>query len=253
MQSVFRVGAIALLAAGMLSVAGCNRRDAAEETLAPDPSAPTETPTETPLETPTAAPTPTPPPAGGVTSFDPPQPATLVAQQAGAQINLRSQPSAASSSKGYGLVGDPVKLLRSTQGNDGKTWHYVKFDESGAEGWVRGDFIRLGNIAAAGQTSQAASLQCKGVFDETIFVARFSGDGFDRIDFTNLETQANFGGPLRYQSTNGKGQRVFVGQVSPPAGGAYPAVVTDLSGGSPTPGSRVTLEYAGIPATGTCE
>lgn len=247
MQSVVRVGAIALLAAIALSAAGCNRREAAEEPLAPEASAPVETPTA-------EAPTPTPaPPASGVTSFNPPQPATLVAQQAGAQINLRSQPSATSASKGYGLVGDSIKLLRSTQGSDGKTWHYVKFDGSGAEGWVRGDFIRLGEVATTGQTSSTASLQCKGVFDETVFVARFSGDGFDRIDFTNLETQANFGGPLRYQSTNSAGQRVFAGEVSPPAGGAYPAIVTDLSGGNPTQGSRVSLEYAGIPATGTCE
>ncbi|HEY9887555.1 MAG TPA: SH3 domain-containing protein [Candidatus Obscuribacterales bacterium] len=79
----------------------------------------------------------------------PPQAGTLTAQQADAQINLRPQPTTDSAATGYGLVGDAVQLLKTATGADGATWYYVKFDESGAEGWIRSDFIRTTDGAAA--------------------------------------------------------------------------------------------------------
>ncbi|RZM79824.1 SH3 domain-containing protein [Leptolyngbya iicbica LK] len=82
------------------------------------------------------------------TAISPPQAATLIAQQTEAQINLRSQPTTQSSSPGYGLVGDAVQLLRAAPGEGDLTWYYVKFDESGAEGWIRGDFISTGGDTA---------------------------------------------------------------------------------------------------------
>ncbi|MEL6381996.1 MAG: SH3 domain-containing protein [Cyanobacteria bacterium J06626_18] len=78
-------------------------------------------------------------------AIDPPQPAVLIAQQPDAQINLRSQPTTQSGEQGYGLVGDAVQLLQSANGDGGYTWYYVRFNSSGTEGWIRGDFINTEN------------------------------------------------------------------------------------------------------------
>ncbi len=53
----------------------------------------------------------------------------------GAQINVYASPSTSANSPHYGLSGDIVSILNTTQGNDGNTWYQVKFD-SGASGWV---------------------------------------------------------------------------------------------------------------------
>ena len=85
------------------------------------------------------------------TSINPPQSAKLTAQQANAEINVRSQPTVDSTAKGYGLVGDAVDLMKSVAGDDGFTWYYVRFEASDTEGWIRGDFVDadgdIGNVA----------------------------------------------------------------------------------------------------------
>ncbi|MDB9527702.1 SH3 domain-containing protein [Oscillatoria sp. CS-180] len=91
--------------------------------------------------------------AEGETLINPPQAATLTARQAGSRINLRSQPTTDSERQGYGLVGDDVELLRAAEGSDELTWYYVKFDESGAEGWIRGDFIDTAEVTASATTA----------------------------------------------------------------------------------------------------
>ncbi|MBD2257473.1 SH3 domain-containing protein [Pseudanabaena sp. FACHB-2040] len=247
------------MVAATLTVAGC-RRNETPEVVAPVPTS-TEIPTaQTDSPTaPTATPAPTQPTtttAGAEgTTLNPPKSGRLTAQQAGAQVNLRSQPNAQSSSKGYGLVGDSVQLLRAAEGNDNLTWYYVKFQESGAEGWIRGDFIDTsdGPVAAASQSVAATTLECEGLFEETVFIARYSGSGFTRIDFRNLETNTSFGGNLSYQGENSQGQPTFTGSVTAPAGGSYQARITDLSGGNPRSGSQVALDYEGIPASGICK
>lgn len=134
-----------LLAAG----AGCRSRPESAET--PSPSAATDaspspsTPTNTAATSPsTAKPAPTSRPetetAQG-TALSSGQTAVLTAQEADAQINLRSQPTTDADIRGYGVVGDVVILLRSTEQADGYTWYYVQFEASDAEGWIRGDFI----------------------------------------------------------------------------------------------------------------
>lgn len=72
------------------------------------------------------------------------RPAVLTGAQPGSQVNVRSAPSTQAATPHYGLVGDRVEVLRSTQAADGYTWHYVQF-ASGAKGWVRADFVRLAN------------------------------------------------------------------------------------------------------------
>ncbi|MEO1209406.1 MAG: SH3 domain-containing protein [Cyanobacteria bacterium J06638_20] len=69
-------------------------------------------------------------------------PARIVGDTPGSQVNVRSAPSVNASSPSYGLVGDRIEVLNDTRGNDGFTWYYVRFPASGAEGWIRGDFVQ---------------------------------------------------------------------------------------------------------------
>ncbi|MDX2228966.1 MAG: SH3 domain-containing protein [Leptolyngbyaceae cyanobacterium bins.349] len=69
------------------------------------------------------------------------RPATLIAQESGSRINVRSAPTTKAASPHYGLAGDRVEVMSSLVGRDDYSWNYVKFS-SGATGWVRGDFIR---------------------------------------------------------------------------------------------------------------
>lgn len=85
------------------------------------------------------------------TPINPPRTAHLTAAQADSQINLRSQPTTQSTSRGYGLPGDQIQLQQLAEGEGGFSWYYVKFAQSGAEGWIRGDFIDT-----AGQATAAA-------------------------------------------------------------------------------------------------
>lgn len=70
--------------------------------------------------------------------------ATLVGQDQGSQINVRSRPSTSAPIQHYGLVGDSVTVLQETNGSEGYTWFFVQFP-SQATGWVRGDFVALSN------------------------------------------------------------------------------------------------------------
>lgn len=223
---------------------------AAPDTITTNPAAPpTATPTA-PNPTTTASPQPTPTTGGSPgTALNSPQAATLTAQDAGAQINLRSQPDASSRSKGYGLVGDPVKLLRQAKASDGYTWYYVKFDGSGAEGWIRSDFITTAGNAVV-EEGHRQDYICSGVFDELVFKVHYGENGYTYIEFNNLETGIQFDANLSYDGQNSQGQSVFVGESGPPGGDTYPIRVT---GGQPSNGSKISLEYADIPATGTCE
>lgn len=68
------------------------------------------------------------------------EPAVLAGAQYGSRVNVRSGPSTSTYSPHYGLVGDRVWVINQVEGNDGYSWFYVRFS-SGAEGWIRGDFI----------------------------------------------------------------------------------------------------------------
>lgn len=82
------------------------------------------------------------------TPINPVRTARLVTQAAGSQVNLRSQPTTQSTAQGYGLGGDAITLLHLTEGEGGLSWYYVNFPGSGAEGWVRGDFVDTSEQAA---------------------------------------------------------------------------------------------------------
>ena len=70
------------------------------------------------------------------------EPAILVGQVIGSRINVRSLPTTAAASPHYGLVGDRVEVLSTTRGRDHYIWYYVEF-QSGARGWVRGDYVSV--------------------------------------------------------------------------------------------------------------
>lgn len=228
-----------------------------DQPLAVEPTTPAPGTTPSPTPSPTASPTPTTSPAPaqpGVTGtvLNPPQASQLIAAQPEARINLRSQPSTDSPAKGYGLVGDPVMLLRSTQGSDG-TWYYVKFEKSGAEGWIRSDFINTAGRATPLAQRASQSSTCEGLMEGMVFTAYYDANGFNLVRFTNLETRSTFDGTLSRQGSSNQGQPLYRGTMSPPAGGSYPVEVTDLSGGTPRSGSQVAVNYASITGTGTCK
>lgn len=71
------------------------------------------------------------------------QPATLIANDRAAQINIRSYPSTTSNLVGFAIAGDRIQVLKEAQGNDGFVWYNMQSDRSGMVGWVRGDLVRL--------------------------------------------------------------------------------------------------------------
>ncbi|MGG6295904.1 SH3 domain-containing protein [Leptolyngbya sp. AN02str] len=73
--------------------------------------------------------------------------ATLVGSS-GSRINVRESPSTRARIRHYGLPGDRVNILASTNASDGYTWYSVQFPQSGARGWIRGDLLRLDSAGA---------------------------------------------------------------------------------------------------------
>lgn len=76
--------------------------------------------------------------------------ATLIGNEPNSRVTLRSGPGANYKSLGYGLVGDRVLVLTVTapevdyeKDNQGKGWYRVGFPRSGAQGWIREDFLRV--------------------------------------------------------------------------------------------------------------
>ncbi len=75
-----------------------------------------------------------------------PEAGVLVAQEVGAWVNVRSQPSTRSSVRHTGLPGDSIYIYRTAQfsspaGRLNELWYFVAFLDSGAEGWVHSDFV----------------------------------------------------------------------------------------------------------------
>jgi hypothetical protein len=67
----------------------------------------------------------------------------LIAQDSKTQINVRAGAGLNFPSRHYGVVGDKVIIMNSVRGEDGSTWYQIKFPISGADGWVRNDFIQV--------------------------------------------------------------------------------------------------------------
>jgi len=67
----------------------------------------------------------------------------LFSQDPRSQINVRDAASIKAYARHIGYAGDAVDVNRKKLGDDSKTWYHVLF-ESGAEGWVREEFISFG-------------------------------------------------------------------------------------------------------------
>ena len=79
--------------------------------------------------------------------------AVLTATDPNSQINLRETPSLSGKRLGYGLVGDRVGIIEKKTGDDGSTWYLVKFPRSGAQGWIREDFVTLNGTSQPPEVS----------------------------------------------------------------------------------------------------
>lgn len=112
------------------------------------------------------------------------QPAVLTAREAASRINVRSAPTTQAHSPHYGLVGDRVETLRSTPGSDGYLWYYVQFNQSGATGWVRGDFIQLLNPPASSHTPPSAAWVARQRQLKQQFEQQFLGQHVNRVTTT---------------------------------------------------------------------
>jgi hypothetical protein len=214
--------AIALgLSVGTALLASCGPKESASET----PNSSTTTTPVTPPETPSPPyPKPEPPASpGNETTLNPLQRGTLTAQQKDSQINLRSQPSTDATAEGYGLVGDRVELQKVTTGSDGLTWYYVKFFTSGAEGWIRGDFIQIGEGTEVSQASSEVDIDS--FTTDELFGVGSGGCGMtlmpvntrDFIFFNGLEGEEMWmkldGKMTKFRRTDASGSR-FYGQSS---------------------------------------
>lgn len=73
------------------------------------------------------------------------QTAIITTKNPTSNVNLRLAPTTQSDAVDYGKSGDRVIIRNHTQGMDGYIWYYVKLQESGITGWVRGDLIARGN------------------------------------------------------------------------------------------------------------
>ena len=204
-------------------------------------------PSATPVPNAAVVPAPTEP----GTPLSPPQAAQLIAAQPEAHINLRSAPSTTASPRGYGLVGDPVQLLRSVQAGD-DLWYYVKFEQSGAEGWIRQDFINIAGRPQPLPSSVATGRQCKGVMESLAFTVYYDDAGFHLVRFLNLETKNSFDSSLTRQGNDAQAKPVYGGTATPPKAGTYKVQITDLSGGKPGGGSQLAINYDGMAGTGLC-
>ncbi len=81
----------------------------------------------------------------------------LAAQDAKAQINLRSLANTQAEIVTAGKAGDRVQILSTSKANDGVVWYRVKMLKSGQLGWVRGDLIRVSGKPKAAAAQKPTS------------------------------------------------------------------------------------------------
>jgi hypothetical protein len=65
----------------------------------------------------------------------------LFASDPSSPINIRSGAGTSNEVLHFGYAGDTVEVVNRVSGADGYEWFNIRFPQSGAMGWVRGDFI----------------------------------------------------------------------------------------------------------------
>ncbi len=72
------------------------------------------------------------------------QPATLTAPSSDLPIKIYAQPDFKKSPLGKAQKGDRVTILQQIEGNRGKQWDYVKFEQKDrGEGWIQQDYVAV--------------------------------------------------------------------------------------------------------------
>lgn len=121
-------------------------------------------------------------------------PGRIIGNTPGSQVNVRSRPSTSAPSPHYGLVGDRVEILDTATGSDGWLWYYIRFPQSGAEGWIRGDFIR--EEAAAPPNRWSHTYACG---DYSITLSEIAPNAY-RYQSRSPRGNLNLGNGSRYNS-----------------------------------------------------
>jgi Bacterial SH3 domain len=65
----------------------------------------------------------------------------LIAHDTSSPINIRAGASTTTEALHIGYSGDVVEVIEQVSGDDSYRWYHIRFPQSGAAGWVRGDFI----------------------------------------------------------------------------------------------------------------
>lgn len=66
----------------------------------------------------------------------------LKSRDRSSEINVRDEPNTSGYIHHIGYANDPVVASQRVRNKDGYCWYQVKF-QSGAKGWVRGDFVEV--------------------------------------------------------------------------------------------------------------
>jgi hypothetical protein len=83
------------------------------------------------------------PPSSAPRTVNPPSSGIvrLNSRDSGSAINIRAGASTTAEILHLGYSGDQVEIISQFSGEDGYRWYNIRFPQSGATGWVRGDFI----------------------------------------------------------------------------------------------------------------
>lgn len=143
------------------------------------------------------------------TPLNPLRSGVIVADDTGAAINLRSQPTTQSAVTGTGTVGDQLELLKLAEGEGGYSWYFVRFVEAGSEGWIRGDFIDTASEPVAAVPTNPCGESRQRAFFETETFASYI-----------CETDAS----LRFIGINKTNQKSFTTEEVETSQGTYIAI-----------------------------
>ncbi|AFZ36393.1 SH3 type 3 domain protein [Stanieria cyanosphaera PCC 7437] len=80
---------------------------------------------------------------GCTTVYSFPVGGNLISKESESQINVREEPTVSAKVSDFGNQGEPIYVTQVFENNaDGYCWYKVSF-QSGAKGWVRGDFVSI--------------------------------------------------------------------------------------------------------------
>ncbi len=118
--------------------------------------------------------------------------AVLKSNFADSRINFRSTPSVNSTSRGFGLPGDYVRLVSQRTGTNGKRWYYIQSYRTGAEGWTDGTYVQpINSLPIGGPASKEPITQTSKATRYLINhyeVRVFSSRGQTRLNAFNRQT-----------------------------------------------------------------